>query len=124
MFIEKVLYNQMCKTHYIAIQREFIRLFDVVTSESFLIDLLKAAIDNFAELAFNLKSIYCHVADERKITRLSIERNLTTLLDHWEEREKFKDLFETRPTNAVALHIIARKIRYLNCSVYDTLLMP
>lgn len=89
-----------------------------------LIDLLKAAIDNFAELAFNLKSIYYHVADERKITRLSIERNLTTLLDHWEEREKFKDLFETRPTNAVALHIIARKIRYLNCSVYDTLLMP
>ena len=89
-----------------------------------LIDLLKAAIDNFAELAFNLKSIYYHVADERKITRLSIERNLTTLLDHWEEREKFKDLFETRPTNAVALHIIARKIRYMNCSVYDTLLMP
>ena len=89
-----------------------------------LIDLLKAAIDNFAELAFNLKSIYYHVADERKITRLSIERNLTTLLDHWEKREKFKDLFETRPTNAVALHIIARKIRYLNCSVYDTLLMP
>ena len=89
-----------------------------------LIDLLKAAIDNFAELAFNLKSIYYHVADERKITRLSIERNLTTLLDHWEEREKFKDLFETRPNTAEALDIIARKIRYLNCSVYDTLLMP
>ena len=89
-----------------------------------LIDLLKAAIDNFAELAFNLKSIYYAVADQRKITRLCIERNLTTLLDHWSEREKFKELFEARPTNAVALHIIARKIRYMNCSVYDTLLMP
>lgn len=41
MFLEKVLYNKMCKTNYIAIQREFIRLFDVVTSENFLIDLLK-----------------------------------------------------------------------------------
>lgn len=89
-----------------------------------LIDLLNAAIENFAELAFNLKSIYYQVASDRKITRLCIERNLTTLFDHWEERAKFNELFETRPTNAVALNILARKIRYLNCSVYDTLLMP
>ena len=41
MFIEKVLYNQMCKKYYLEIQREFIRLFDVVTSEKFLIDLVK-----------------------------------------------------------------------------------
>ena len=59
-----------------------------------LIDLLKAAIDNYAELAFNLKSIYYRVAKERKITRLCIERNLTTLLDHWAEAEKFKELFD------------------------------
>ncbi len=41
MFIEKIMYNNMCKKHYINIQREFIRLFDVVTSEKFLIDLVK-----------------------------------------------------------------------------------
>ena len=64
------------------------------------------------------------MASDRKITRLCIERNLTTLFDHWEERARFNELFETRPTNAVALNILARKIRYLNCSVYDTLLMP
>lgn len=41
MFIEKVMYNKMCKRYYLAIQKEFIRLFDVVTSEKFLIDLVK-----------------------------------------------------------------------------------
>ena len=41
MFIEKIMYNRMCKKYYLAIQKEFIRLFDVVTSEKFLIDLLK-----------------------------------------------------------------------------------
>lgn len=41
MFIEKLLYNRMCKKYYLDIQKEFIRLFDVVTSEKFLIDLVK-----------------------------------------------------------------------------------
>ena len=41
MFIEKIMYNGMCKKHYINIQKEFVRLFDVVTSEKFLIDLVK-----------------------------------------------------------------------------------
>lgn len=41
MFIEKVSYNCMCKKHYLAIQKEFVRLFDIVTSEKFLIDLVK-----------------------------------------------------------------------------------
>ncbi len=41
MFLEKVMYNRMCKKYYLAIQKEFIRLFDVVTSEKFLIDLVK-----------------------------------------------------------------------------------
>ena len=41
IFIEKILYNSMCKKHYLAIQKEFVRLFDVVTSEKFLIDLVK-----------------------------------------------------------------------------------
>ena len=41
MFIEKNLYSRMCKSYYLSIQKEFIRLFDVVTSEKFLIDLVK-----------------------------------------------------------------------------------
>lgn len=41
IFIEKILYNRMCKKYYLAIQKELIRLFDVVTSEKFLIDLVK-----------------------------------------------------------------------------------
>ena len=31
----------MCKQYYLEIQREFIRLFDIVTGEKFLIDLVK-----------------------------------------------------------------------------------
>lgn len=41
MFIEKVLYNGKCKKYYLLIQKEFIRLFDVCTSEQFLLDLVK-----------------------------------------------------------------------------------
>ena len=41
MFIEKIVYNRKCKKYYLAIQKEFIRLFDIVTSEKFLIDLVK-----------------------------------------------------------------------------------
>lgn len=41
MFIEKLLYNQKCKKYYLSIQKEFIRLFDIRTSEQFLLDLLK-----------------------------------------------------------------------------------
>ena len=40
MLAEKTLYNRMCKKYYLAIQKEFIRIFDVVTSEKFLIDLV------------------------------------------------------------------------------------
>lgn len=41
MLVEKIMYNRMCKKYYLAIQKELIRLFDVVTSEKFLIDLVK-----------------------------------------------------------------------------------
>lgn len=41
MFIEKILYNRKCKTYYLLIQKELIRLFDVCTSEQFLLDLVK-----------------------------------------------------------------------------------
>ena len=41
MFLEKLLYNAKCKKYYLLIQKEFIRLFDVCTSEQFLLDLVK-----------------------------------------------------------------------------------
>lgn len=41
MFIEKILYNRKCKKFCLLIQKEFIRLFDVCTSEQFLLDILK-----------------------------------------------------------------------------------
>ena len=41
MFVEKVMYSRKCKKYYILIQKELIRLFDVCTSEQFLLDLLK-----------------------------------------------------------------------------------
>lgn len=89
-----------------------------------LCDLLKAALENYLELASNLKAIYLTVASRRKITRLCVERNLHTLVEKWMQRPKFALLFDEEPTNAELLHILARKMRYLNCSVYDTLLMP
>ena len=41
MFIEKILYNRKCKKYYLLIQKELIRLFDICTSEQFLLDLVK-----------------------------------------------------------------------------------
>lgn len=41
MSIEKLVYNKKCKKYYLLIQKEFIRLFDICTSEQFLLDLVK-----------------------------------------------------------------------------------
>lgn len=41
MFIERLVYNFKCKKYYLLIQKELIRLFDVCTSEQFLLDLVK-----------------------------------------------------------------------------------
>ena len=41
IFIEKILYNKKCKKYYLLIQKELIRLFDVCSSEQFLLDLVK-----------------------------------------------------------------------------------
>lgn len=41
IFIEKILYNKKCKKYYLLIQKELIRLFEVCTSEQFLLDLVK-----------------------------------------------------------------------------------
>ncbi|MBQ7125903.1 hypothetical protein IJO12_02340 [bacterium] len=39
--LEKLIYNICCKKYYLLIQKEFIRLFDICTSEQFLLDLVK-----------------------------------------------------------------------------------
>lgn len=41
MLAERILYNEKCKKYYLLIQKELIRLFDVCTSEQFLLDLVK-----------------------------------------------------------------------------------
>lgn len=41
LFYEKILYNRKCKHYELLIQKEFIRLFDICTSEQFLLDLVK-----------------------------------------------------------------------------------
>lgn len=41
MFLEKIVYNRNCKKYYLLIQNELVRLFDVCTSEQFLLDLVK-----------------------------------------------------------------------------------
>ena len=41
LFVEKILYNRKCKKYSLLIQKEFIRLFDICTSEQFLLDLVK-----------------------------------------------------------------------------------
>ena len=43
MFFERVMYNRKCKKYYLLIQKEFIRIFDVCTSEQFLLDLINEA---------------------------------------------------------------------------------
>ena len=41
IFFLFIFYNRKCKKYYLLIQKEFIRLFDVCTSEQFLLDLVK-----------------------------------------------------------------------------------
>lgn len=41
MFFERILYSNKCKKYYLLIQKELIRLFDICTSEQFLLDLVK-----------------------------------------------------------------------------------
>ena len=57
IFVEKILYNNMCKKYYLNIQKEFVRLFDVVTSEKFLIDLVKESKNQSASNEKLLKAL-------------------------------------------------------------------
>lgn len=57
LFCEKVLYNRMCKKYELIIQAELIRLFDICTSEQFLLDLVKESKVQGANTEAILKSL-------------------------------------------------------------------
>jgi hypothetical protein len=57
LFFEKVLYNRKCKKYELAIQAELIRLFDICTSEQFLLDLVKESKIQGANTEALLKSL-------------------------------------------------------------------
>ncbi|MCQ2754602.1 MAG: hypothetical protein MJ231_06105 [bacterium] len=57
LFVEKILYNRKCKKYYLLIQKEFIRLFDVCTSEQFLMDLVNEAKNQNSSSEKILKSL-------------------------------------------------------------------
>ena len=79
MFIEKNLYNKKCKTYYLAIQKELIRLFDVVTSEKFLIDLVK---ESKIQNSTNEKLLKALPEDFAKAVATSISETTTPYLEN------------------------------------------
>ncbi len=79
MLIEKILYNRMCKKYYIAVQDELVRLFDVVTSEKFLIDLvMESKIQNIT----NEKLIKTMPEDFAKAISASLAETTTPYLEN------------------------------------------
>jgi len=64
MFFERILYNNKCKKYYISIQKELIRLFDVCTSEQFLLDLVKESKIQNASNEKTLKTLPENLAKE------------------------------------------------------------
>lgn len=79
MLIEKVMYNRMCKKHCLAIQKEFIRLFDVVTSEKFLIDLVK---ESKNQGQTNEKLLKALPEEFAKFLTKSLQENTTPYLEN------------------------------------------
>jgi hypothetical protein len=79
MFIEKILYNNMCKKHYLEIQKEFVRLFDVVTSEKFLIDLVK---ESKIQNSTNEKLLKALPEDFAKAVASSLSETTTPYLEN------------------------------------------
>ena len=79
MFLEKIMYNRMCKRYYLAIQKEFIRLFNVVTSEKFLIDLVK---ESKIQNATNEKLLKALPDDFAKSVAKSLTETTTPYLEN------------------------------------------
>lgn len=63
LFIEKILYNRKCKKYSLLIQKEFIRLFDICTSEQFLLDLVKESKQQSINSEKILKSLPENIAN-------------------------------------------------------------
>lgn len=84
-----------------------------------LVDVLCEACKNLGEVRTNLKSVYMSVGQKNKTTRLSIERNLRTLIEKWEPEKQFPNLFSETPTNAKLVITLAHKVQRPNSSVYD-----
>ena len=79
MFLERILYNSKCKKYYIIIQKELIRLFDVCTSEQFLLDLVKESkIQNLS----NEKILKSLPEDFAKATAKSLGEMTTPYLEN------------------------------------------
>lgn len=89
---------------------------------SILCDALCVACQDLLEVNNNLKCVYLEVGHKHKMTRLSIERNLRTLITVWSKKPKFKELFDEIPTNAKLVISLSHKILRPNASVYDMLL--
>ena len=79
MFVEKILYNRKCKKYYLLIQKEFIRLFDVCTSEQFLLDLVK---ESKIQSANNEKILKSMPEDFAKAVTKSIGEVTTPYLEN------------------------------------------
>lgn len=85
-------------------------------------DAICAACKDLLEVNNNLKCIYLEVGHKHKMTRLSLERNLRTLIKVWSAKPRFKELFDEIPTNAKLIISLAHKAMFRNSSVFDTLL--
>lgn len=79
MFFERILYSNKCKKHYLLIQKELIRLFDVCTSEQFLLDLVK----EFKTQGINSEKVFKSLPEEfAKSTAKSLGEITTPYLEN------------------------------------------
>lgn len=79
MFVEKIMYNKLCKKYYLAIQKEFVRLFDIVTSEKFLVDLVKESKNQNSTNEKTLKALPENIA---KAVTAGINETTTPYLEN------------------------------------------
>ena len=79
MFTEKILYNRKCKKYNLLIQKEFVRLFDICTSEQFLLDLVK---ESKTQNSSNEKVLKTMPEDFAKAVAKSINEITTPYLEN------------------------------------------
>jgi hypothetical protein len=79
ILIEKILYERKVKKYYLLIQKELIRLFDVCTTESFLLDLVK---ESKLQGVTNEKVLKCLPEDFAKSVSKSLGELTTPYLEN------------------------------------------